>query len=118
MSRLFLREDDVVEKLTIDNIRKQVVGVDTKAPVLDGTYRAYINFDNASTTPTLKPVLDKVNEFMVWYASVGRGAGFKSNLCTEVLEEVRGLIYEFVGASFKQHAVIFGKNTTEPLTRT
>jgi len=105
------------EKLAIDNIRKQVVGVDTKVPMLDGTYRAYTNFDNASTAPTLKPVLDKVNEFMGWYASVGRGAGFKSNLCTEVLEEVRGLIYKFVGASSEQHAVIFGKNTTEAINK-
>jgi len=106
-----------VENLTIDNVRKQIVGINTKVPVLNGSHRPYINFDNASTTPALKPVLNKVNDFLHWYASVGRGAGFKSYLCTEVLEEVRDLICGFVGASPEQHVVIFGKNATEAINK-
>lgn len=105
------------ERLTISTIRDQIVGVETLVPLFDGTHSPCINFDNASTTPALKPVLDKLNEFMQWYASVGRGAGIKSRLSTKTLEEVRELVYRFVGADPKRHTVIFGKNATEVINQ-
>lgn len=105
------------ERLDIAEIRDEVVGVESVIRLPDGTKRPYINFDNASTTPVLRPVLDAVNEFMQWYASVGRGAGLKSRVSTRTLQEVRELVCEFVGADPTRDTVIFGKNATELLNR-
>jgi selenocysteine lyase/cysteine desulfurase len=99
------------------NIREQIVGVNQPVPLLNGTQATYINFDNAASTPALKKVLDSVNQFMVWYSSVHRGSGFKSQLATEVYEEARQIVARFVGANPDQHLVIFGKNTTEALNK-
>ncbi len=103
--------------LTIDNVREQVVGIDTEVPLLDGTNGRYINFDNAATTPALVPVSDKINEFLRWYASVERGSGFKSRLSTAVYMEARAIVAEFVGADPDEYTVIFTRNTTESINK-
>jgi selenocysteine lyase/cysteine desulfurase len=99
------------------HLRDQIIGLDQTVPLLNGTYTTYINFDNAASTPALRKVLDSVNQFMGWYSSVHRGSGFKSQLATEVYEEARRIVAEFVGANSRQHVVIFGKNTTEALNK-
>ena len=58
---------------TIDNIRDYVVGVDTPVELGDGSARPLINFDNAATTPALKPVMDEVDSKLEMYGSIGRG---------------------------------------------
>lgn len=98
-----------------DAIREQIVGLDVRVPLFDGTLTYPINFDNAASTPALKPVLATVNCFMDWYSSVHRGAGFKSQLATHTYEEARAVVGRFVGAHPDQHVVIFGKNTTEAI---
>ncbi len=103
--------------LTIDNVRNNIVGIDAQVPLLDGSSRTYVMFDNAASTPSLQPVLDKVNEFVSWYSSVHRGAGFKSQLSTHVYEETRQIVADFVGADRATHTVIFGKNSTEVLNK-
>jgi cysteine desulfurase/selenocysteine lyase len=101
----------------ISKIRELIVGVDAKVPVLDGGQRTYINFDNAASTPAMKPVLDKINEFMPWYSSVHRGTGYKSRLSTELYDQAHSIVADFVGANQKDHTVIFGKNTTEAINK-
>ena len=64
--------EDTQEPVTIDNIRNYVVGVDEPVTLADGTTRPLINFDNAATTPALKPVMDEVNEKLLMYGSIGR----------------------------------------------
>jgi cysteine desulfurase / selenocysteine lyase len=61
---------------------RDVVGVDCHVPLADGSLARYINFDNAASTPALRAVLDAVIDFMPWYSSVHRGAGYKSQLAT------------------------------------
>ncbi len=107
----------MTKNLTIDNVRAHVVGVDTRVPVLDGSSPPYVNFDNGSSTPALRPVIDAITNLMPWYASVGRGAGFKSYVVTKEFEEARRLVGEFVGADSDSHTVIFGKNTTEAINK-
>ena len=97
-------------------LREQVVGIDKKVPTLEGI-KPYVNFDNAASTPTLKPVLDKLNEFLEWYSSIHRGSGFKSLLSSEAYEKARLRIGEFFKADLKKNTVIFGKNTTEALNK-
>jgi cysteine desulfurase/selenocysteine lyase len=105
------------DRLTIDNVREHIVGVGAQAPLLDGSHRQYVNFDNAASTPTLRPVYDKVNEFMTWYSSVHRGTGFKSQIATEAYDLAHDLVGCFVRANLETNAVIFGKNTTEAINK-
>ena len=63
---------------SLAHLRQQVVGIDTKVPLLDGSEIAYINLDNAASTPVLQGVLDTIDDFMFYYSSVHRGTGFKS----------------------------------------
>ncbi len=101
----------------IEELRRQVVGVDVQVPTLDGEERPYINFDNAASTPVLKPVLEGVDEFMRWYASVHRGTGFKSKLSTLAYETAREKVLDFVGADRDRRVAIFVRNTTEAVNK-
>jgi len=106
-----------LSKLTIERVREQVIGIDKKVPILDGRLVQYINLDNAATTPTLRPVFDKVNEFLPWYSSVERGAGFKSRLSTKMYQHAREIVGDFLGADPDAYTVIFTKNTTESINK-
>lgn len=98
-------------------MRGCVVGLDRTVPLLDGSTRRYVNLDNAATTPPLRAVMETVARFMEWYASVHRGAGFKSQVATRAYEDAREAVAEFVGANAREHVVIFGKNTTEAVNK-
>ena len=80
------------EPLTLDNIAKQVVGIDHKVPLLNGEKKRYIYLDNSASTPTLKPVLESLNSFMEWYSNIHRGTGFKSLISTHYFEQAREII--------------------------
>jgi cysteine desulfurase / selenocysteine lyase len=97
--------------------RERIVGTDRRVPVLGGSMRTYVNFDNAASTPVLREVLDTVNHFMEWYSSVHRGTGFKSRVATQAYEDAREIVAGFVGANSREHIVIFGKNTTEAINK-
>jgi len=105
------------DRLTIHNVREQIVGADAQVPLLDGSHRRYVNLDNAASTPALKPVFDKVNEFMTWYSSVHRGTGFKSQIATEAYDLAHDIVGCFVKANLETNTVIFGKNTTEAINK-
>jgi cysteine desulfurase/selenocysteine lyase len=97
--------------------RDQVIGVDMQVPLLAGGSRPYVNLDNASSTPVLKPVLETVVRFLPWYASIHRGTGFKSKLSTWAYEEARARVLEFVGADPKEYVASFVRNTTEAVNK-
>ena len=99
------------------NIRGQIIGIDTKVPLLDGRLTQYVNFDNSASTPVLAEVLQAVNNFMPWYSSVHRGSGFKSVASTEAYEQARQIVRDFFGGNARDHVVIFGKNSTEALNK-
>lgn len=92
-------------------------GLDTLAPVLNGTSIPYINFDNSASTPSFKHVQNVINQFLDFYSSVHRGTGFKSQLSTEVYESARHEILKFAGANPENSVCIFGKNTTEAINK-
>lgn len=92
-------------------------GTQVEVPVLNGSYRCYINLDNAASTPPLKSVQEAVNQFMDYYSSVHRGTGFKSQLSTHFYEAARRAVLDFVGANPDEHTCIFGKNTTEAINK-
>ncbi len=98
---------------TIDDLRRETIGIDTEVPVLDGSRRRYIFLDNAASTPSFARVMNSIEEFLPWYSGVHRGTGFKSLLATEAFDAAHDLVGAFVGATPGYHTVIFGKNTTE-----
>lgn len=102
--------------MDLAELQQSVVGLDEQVTLLDGTRTTYINFDNASSTPSLLPVQEKINEFCKWYSNIHRGTGFKSQLSSWVFEEARNIIARFVGADASS-AVIFCKNTTEAINK-
>lgn len=105
--------------VTIDNIRSLVVGVNEPIELNDGTKRALINFDNAATTPVLKPVEDEVNKEFEMYGSIGRGFSAKSNHSTDVYNEVREKVLDFVGARDEgnSYTAFYVNNTTDGLNK-
>ncbi len=71
----------------------------------------YVNLDNAATTPPLLVVQKTVDNYLNSYGSVHRGAGTKSKISTDLYEESREIIKDFVGASQDTY-VLFSGNTT------
>lgn len=99
------------------DMRDLIVGGHTLVPTLDGSLHPYINLDNAASTPIARPVKEKVDEFLEWYAGVHRGSGFKSQLSTNAYEQARERVAHFVGADLSEHTCIFVRNTTEAINR-
>jgi len=87
-----------------DKFRKKIVSYKVNG-------RRYVNLDNAATTPPLKVVEEGVEKYLTTYGSVHRGAGEKSKISTDVYEESREIIKNFVGAE-RDAYVIFSGNTT------
>ena len=91
-----------------------VVGARLAVPLVDGRRVPYANLDHAASAPALEAVRDAVDELLPWYASVHRGAGFASQVCTRVYDQARDVLRRFVGARATD-AVIFTRNTTDSL---
>jgi cysteine desulfurase / selenocysteine lyase len=99
--------------ILLRKLRAELVGIDTKVPTLSGVDRRYINLDNAASTPTFRPIMAKVDEFLEYYANVHRGTGYKSLLSSWAYDEARGIVARFVNADLAHQTVIFTRNTTE-----
>ncbi|MFO7676754.1 MAG: aminotransferase class V-fold PLP-dependent enzyme [bacterium] len=98
-------------------LRQELVGLDVEVPVLGGGLRRYVTLDSASSTPTFRPVLEKVDEFLRYYSNVHRGEGYKSQFASWAFEEARGIVARFVGADPDHDTVIFTRNTTESINK-
>lgn len=98
-------------------MRDLIVGVEREVPLFGGGIAAYINFDNAASTPAMKPAQAAAEELMEVYASIHRGAGYKSQLASEWYDRSREIALEFVGADPEVHCAVFTSNTTDSLNR-
>ncbi len=98
---------------TVAALRDQVVGIDTKVPVLGDSERPYVFLDNGASTPTFKRVMQCIQEFMPWYSGVHRGTGFKSWVATDAYDRAHEVVGRFVGTDLSSNIVTFTKNTTE-----
>jgi cysteine desulfurase / selenocysteine lyase len=103
-------------RISIEELPELLVGANTVVPTMHGPMR-YINFDNAASTPTFRPIAESVLEFLKWYSNVHRGQGFKSQLSSWTFERSRDRVAEFVGADLSNHVVIFTKNSTEAINK-
>ncbi|MCX6841400.1 MAG: aminotransferase class V-fold PLP-dependent enzyme [candidate division WOR-3 bacterium] len=101
----------------LKKLRDELVGLDIEVPTLSGERRRYVSLDNAASTPTFRPIMEKVNEFLGYYANVHRGTGFKSQLSSWAYDEAREVVARFVKADPAHQTVIFTRNTTESMNK-
>jgi selenocysteine lyase/cysteine desulfurase len=99
-----------------DELPVALVGDGLVVPCLDGTDRPYLNLDAAASTNALPAVAARVDEFLPWYSSVHRGAGYKSRLSTAAYEDAREAALGFANRAIDGDDVaIFCRNTTEAI---
>jgi selenocysteine lyase/cysteine desulfurase len=91
-----------------------LTGHDQRVPLVQGGSTRYANLDYAASAPALAAVTEQVSEVLPLYASVHRGAGYTSQVCTAAYEAARAATAAFVGARADDVAV-FTRNTTDAL---
>jgi len=93
-----------------------LIGDGVAVPCITSETRPYINLDAAASTSALPAVVARVNEFLPWYSSVHRGAGYKSGRSTDEYEAARAAALAFAGrARDGSEVAIFCRNTTEAI---
>jgi len=103
---------------TLDNdgieayIRSSIVGLYNEITLADGTRTIAVNFDNAATTPAFVQVLDEVIKQLEMYGSIGRGRGQKAVHSTNIFEDGRLRVLEYVNACPEKYTAIYIGNTT------
>ena len=100
-----------------ESIRDKIWGLDAEVELADGSRVPAINLDNAATTPAFTPVVDEVNEQLILYGSIGRGWGQKSIHSTELYEQGRRAVMDFVNADADKYTVFYAVNTTDGLNK-
>lgn len=90
----------------------ELVGAEERVPLVTGGSVRYANLDIAASAPALRAVADRVAEFLPYYSSVHRGAGYASAVSTAAYETARRTIGAFVGAR-TDDVVQIVRNTTD-----
>jgi len=98
-----------------DGLDVRLVGDGLEVPCVDGVERGYLSLDAAASTSALPAVASRVQEFLPWYSSVHRGAGWKSQLATAEYEEARTAFAAFAGRTGTDDIAIICRNTTEAI---
>jgi selenocysteine lyase/cysteine desulfurase len=102
-----LRDDSLEDRRgreLLEALRRTRPGADGRVPTTAGDER-YVHVDNAASTPALAPV---------WEA-VRRAWRLPPEARREVVEAVRNLVAESLGAPLSDYEVLFTSNTTEAI---
>lgn len=91
-----------------------VLGRDVRVPLVTGGEVDYAALDYAASAPALQRVWDDVAAYAPYYGSVHRGAGYLSQLSTDLFENSRRTIAEFLGCRADDQ-VVFTRSTTDSL---
>jgi selenocysteine lyase/cysteine desulfurase len=95
-----------------------LIGTGQLVPCLDGVERPAIELDQAASTQAHPYAASRVQEFLPWYSSVHRGAGFRSRHATAAYEEARRSVLSFAGRPPDGPDVaILCRNTTEAINQ-
>lgn len=106
-ARDILRHDRLAEytgRQLLDELRKTLIGQRVPVPTLSGL-KPFVNLDNAASTPTFEPVWAAVQEAWRQPERVRR----------EIVQEVKLICAEALGAPSTDYEVIFAANTTEAI---
>ncbi|MFG2221791.1 aminotransferase class V-fold PLP-dependent enzyme [Streptomyces sp. NPDC048644] len=91
-----------------------VLGRDVLVPLVTGGEVDYAALDYAASAPALQRVWDDVAGYAPYYGSVHRGAGYLSQLSTDLFENARTTIADFLGCR-PDDQVVFTRSTTDSL---
>ncbi|GFH35049.1 aminotransferase class V-fold PLP-dependent enzyme [Streptomyces pacificus] len=91
-----------------------VLGRDVTVPLVTGGEVAYAALDYAASAPALQRVWDDVAAYAPYYGSVHRGAGYLSQLSTDLFESSRATVHEFLDCR-EDDQVVFTRSTTDSL---
>ncbi|MER7701114.1 aminotransferase class V-fold PLP-dependent enzyme [Streptomyces sp. NPDC096095] len=91
-----------------------VLGQNVTVPLVTGGEVAYAALDYAASAPALQRVWDDVAAYAPYYGSVHRGAGYLSQLSTDLFENSRRTVAEFLGCRAEDQ-VVFTRSTTDSL---
>jgi selenocysteine lyase/cysteine desulfurase len=91
-----------------------VIGAELPVPLVTGGSARYAQLDYAASAPALAAVAEQVTRALPHYASVHRGAGYRSGLSTALYEATRPAVAHFVGAR-PDDVVVVTRNTTDAL---
>ncbi|WP_030616599.1 aminotransferase class V-fold PLP-dependent enzyme [Streptomyces sclerotialus] len=91
-----------------------VLGRDVRVPLVTGGEVTYAALDYAASAPALQRVWDDVAAYAPYYGSVHRGAGYLSQLSTDLFENSRKTVAEFLGCR-EADQVVFTRSTTDSL---
>ncbi|MFF6997170.1 aminotransferase class V-fold PLP-dependent enzyme [Streptomyces sp. NPDC008313] len=91
-----------------------VLGCDVTVPLVTGGEVAYAALDYAASAPALRRVWDDVAAYAPCYGSVHRGAGYLSQLSTDLFENARGTVAAFLDCRDGDE-VFFTRSTTDSL---
>ena len=91
-------------KELLDELRQTLIGKGFPVPTTEGS-KPFINLDNAASTPTFMPVWNTVCQ--TWHQP--------KETHQEIINEVRSICAEVLGASLADYDVIFTSNTTESI---
>lgn len=93
--------------------RRLVMDTHSLIPTKKGTVNS-IYFDNGGTTPPFKSVIREIKKYTPWYKYVS-DKSLKAKFLSELYEESRKSIKQFVNADMEKDTVIYTKNTTEAI---
>jgi selenocysteine lyase/cysteine desulfurase len=102
---------------TYDDLRPNIMGIDTQVPTINGSRVPYVFLDNGASTPSFRHAFEVMARFIPYYSGVHRGTGFKSLLATQVYDEAHEIAGHFVGVNLETNTVIMVKNTTEAVNK-
>ncbi|MGW1888090.1 aminotransferase class V-fold PLP-dependent enzyme [Streptomyces sp. NPDC001970] len=91
-----------------------VLGRDVTVPLVTGGEVTYAALDYAASAPALQRVWDDVAAYAPYYGSVHRGAGYLSQLSTDLFENSRATVHEFLDCRDGDQ-VVFTRSTTDSL---
>ncbi|MFI1849955.1 aminotransferase class V-fold PLP-dependent enzyme [Streptomyces sp. NPDC020480] len=91
-----------------------VLGRDVLVPLVTGGEVDYAALDYAASAPALQRVWDDIAAYAPYYGSVHRGAGYLSQLSTDLFENSRKEVAAFLGCR-PDDQVVFTRATTDSL---
>ncbi|MEU9247065.1 aminotransferase class V-fold PLP-dependent enzyme [Streptomyces sp. NPDC048385] len=91
-----------------------VLGRDVTVPLVTGGEVTYAALDYAASAPALQRVWDDVAAYAPYYGSVHRGAGYLSQLSTDLFENARRTVAGFLDCR-PDDQLIFTRSTTDSL---
>ena len=88
----------------LHELRQTLIGRGVRVPTVEGA-RPYVNLDNGASTPTFEPI----------WAAVRQAWRQPAHVQQAVVQEVRSIVADVVGAPPAEYDVIFTSNTTDAI---